>query len=475
MNNFQPVPISRTLFVLALSLLLIPCISQPSKSPNFIVIMVDDLGYGDLGCYGHPTIRTPNLDRLAAEGMRFTQFYSGAAVCTPSRAALLTGRLPSRIGIYGKRNVFFPNSASGLPLKEVTIAEILKTKGYATGLVGKWHLGHLPEFLPTRQGFDFWFGLPYSNDMGKVFTTRKGGAFGRAQGPLPDRDPLPLYKNEKIIEEEPDQRVLTKRYTEEVTQFIKANKNKPFFMYYANNFPHTPLYASQDFEGKSSRGLYGDVVAELDWSIGKIQKTLIDLKLDDNTLIIFTSDNGPWLVQMEHGGSAGLLSDGKNSTYEGGMRVPGIARWPGKIKTNVISEALISNMDILPTLASLAGANLPADIALDGISFAEVLLGNKAKVREVLPYYFNENLYALRKGPWKIHFVTHKGYSPLPPEVLTVPLLYNLENDPSEKYDLAKEFPTIVEELTKEFEKQRALFVPPVSEIDKIIPDSKKP
>jgi arylsulfatase A len=459
---------------LLLVLLGFPVIAQSQKAPNIIVILADDLGYGDLGCYGHPTISTPNLDRMAVEGMRFTEFYSGAAVCTPSRAALLTGRLPARTGVYGKGDVFRQNSASGLPLSEVTIAEMLKEKGYATGLVGKWHLGHLQEFLPTRQGFDYWFGTPYSNDMGKVFTTSKAGVYGIAPGPRANAPALPLYKNETIIEEEPDQHFLTKRYTDEVIQFIKRSKDKPFLMYYASNFPHTPLYASPDFEGKSPRGLYGDVVAELDWSVGQILKTLKELKLDQNTLVVFTSDNGPWLVQKDHGGSAGLLYEGKNSTYEGGMRVPGIAWWPGKIKANVTSTALMSNMDLLPTIAAVAKANLPKDRVLDGIDQSGVLFGQKEKAREMLPYYLNEQVFAIRKGSWKAHFLTHASYSPAAPDVHATPLLYNIDNDPSEKYDLAKDYPDIVADLTKEYEKQKTSFTLPPSEIEKVLPSQQK-
>lgn len=447
--------------------------AQQSKSPNIIVILADDLGYGDLGCYGHPTIQTPYLDQMAAEGMRFTQFYACAAVCTPSRAGLMTGRLPARTGVYGKGDVFRQNSASGLPLSEVTIAEMLKTKGYATGLIGKWHLGHLPEFLPTRQGFDYWFGTPYSNDMGKVFTTMKGGVYNIPPGPRANAPVLPLYRNETVIEEEPDQHFLTKRYTEEVVNFIKKSKDKPFFMYYASNFPHTPLFASPQFEGKSKRGLYGDVVAELDWSVGQILKTLRELKLDKNTLIVFTSDNGPWMVMKDHSGSAGLLYEGKNSTYEGGMRVPGIAWWPGKIKANVTSEALISALDLFPTISRLANVNNGSASVLDGIDQTSVLMGQKENARETLPYYINENVFAIRKGFWKAHFVTHASYSPVAPETHAVPLLYNIENDPSERYDLAKDYPDVVADLTKEFEKQKNAFVLPPSEIEKVLPAKK--
>lgn len=459
-----------------LHLFLIPlflCVSAPGwsqKTPNIIVILADDLGYGDLGCYGHPTIMTPNLDKMASQGMRFTQFYAGAAVCTPSRAAIMTGRLPVRTGVYGKGDVFRQNSASGLPLEEFTMAEMLKKKGYATSLIGKWHLGSVETFLPTRQGFDYWFGTPYSNDMGKVFTTRVDPDFPIPSGPRANAPSLPLYQNEKIIEFEPDQRQLTKRYTQEVIQFIKKNKDKPFFTYYASNFPHTPLYASADFEGKSPRGLYGDVVTELDWSVGQILKTLKDLKLNDNTLVIFTSDNGPWLFQKEHGGSSGILFEGKNSTYEGGSRVPAIAWWPGKIKADVTSIALTSGVDLFTTFAALTKSEMPGDRIIDGIDFSEVLLGKKDKVRDVLPYYINEKLYAIRKGPWKAHFITHASYSPAAPEVLSIPLLYDIENDPSEKYDLAKRHPDIVKELTELFEKQKASIIPPPSEIEKILP-----
>lgn len=444
------------------------------KTPNIIVILADDLGYGDLGSYGHPTIMTPNLDKMAREGMRFTQFYAAASVCTPSRAGLMTGRLPVRTGIYGKGDVFRQNSASGLPLNEFTIAEMLKKKGYATSLIGKWHLGSVAEFLPTRQGFDYWFGTPYSNDMGKVFTTRIDPDFPVPSGPRANAPELPLYRNETIVEKEPDQRQLTKRYTQEVIDFIKQNKNKPFFTYYASNFPHTPLYASADFEGKSARGLYGDVVAELDWSVGQILKTLKDLKLDENTLVIFTSDNGPWLFQKDHGGSAGILYEGKNSTYEGGSRVPAIAWWPGKVKANVTSPALTSALDLYATFASLTKSELPNGLVLDGSDISPVLFGKADKVREVLPYYINENLYAIRKGPWKAHFVTHASYSPEAPKVLEAPLLYNIENDPSEKYDLAKRSPEIVKELTALFEQQKASITPPPSEIEKVLPAAKK-
>ncbi|HKK11864.1 MAG TPA: sulfatase, partial [Flavobacteriaceae bacterium] len=282
-------------------------------NPNIIIIFVDDMGYGDLGCYGHPTIRTPQLDKMADEGMRFTQFYVAAAVCTPSRAGLLTGRYPVRTGLVEgimRRDVLFPNDDNGLSPNEVTIAEVLKQKNYATMAIGKWHLGDLPKYLPTIQGFDSYYGIPYSNDMDYV--------------PAKDGKPgywnVPLMRNEKIIERPAEQHTLTQRYTKEAIKFIEDNKSRPFFLYLAHSMPHIPIYASSDFEGKSRRGLYGDVVEELDWSTGEILKTLRNLKLDKNTLVIFTSDNGPWLVQKQNGGSAGLLKEGKKTTWEGGMR-----------------------------------------------------------------------------------------------------------------------------------------------------------
>jgi len=445
--------------------------SQKSdKRPNIIVILADDMGYGDLGCYGHPTISTPELDKMATEGMRLTQCYAGAAVCTPSRAALLTGRFPVRTGVYGKGDVFRQNSATGLPHKEITIAEMLKEKGYATAIIGKWHLGSVKEYLPVRQGFDYWFGTPYSNDMGRVFTTRIDPDQPFPAGPRAGAPELPLFRNEEIIEYEPDQRYLTKRYTEEVIKFIRDHKNQPFFTYYASNFPHTPLYASPDFEGKSKRGIYGDVVSELDWSVGQIIQELKNLGIEDNTLVIFTSDNGPWLTQKDHGGSAGLLFEGKNSTYEGGMRVPGIAWWPGRIKANVTSTALFSALDIFPTIARITGSKIPGNLELDGMDQSELLLGTRTSIRTEIFYYINETLQAVRQGRWKAHFVTHASYSPEPPRVLDIPLLYDIEADPGEKYDLARHKPEIVKALTELYNRVKNAIPLPEPEIEKKLP-----
>ncbi|WP_236252927.1 sulfatase [Echinicola sp. 20G] len=436
-------------FLVLLILLDLSVFAQtPSSQPNIIVIFADDLGYGDLGCFGHPTIQTPYLDQMAHEGIRFTQFYVGANVCTPSRAALMTGRLPVRFGMAGhNRGVLFPDSSNGLPHDELTMAEMLKDAGYQTGIIGKWHLGHLPEFMPNQQGFDFYFGIPYSNDMRPTTNNNR-------------YPPLPLYRNEEVIESGIDQTTLTKRYTAEAIQFIEENKDKPFFLYYPNNFPHVPLYASNDFEGKSERGIYGDVVEELDWSVGQILSTLKQLGLDENTLVIFTSDNGPWLTQKAHGGSAGLLFEGKGSTYEGGMRVPAIGWWPGTIESGQVSTSLVTSMDLFPTFASLAGGKLPEGKVTDGYDLSPLFKGEVKEVREFVYYYFRDKLHAVRKGPWKAHFTTKPSYSSEPAQEHKVPLLYQIENDPSEKYNVNEAHPEIVAELTRAYEEHLKSFEP---------------
>jgi len=411
------------------------------QPPNFIILFADDLGYGDFACYGHPTIRTPRIDRMADEGMRFTQFYAAASVCTPSRAALLTGRLPIRSGMCSdKGRVLFPWSALGLPPSEITFAEALKTKGYATSCIGKWHLGHVPEYLPTRHGFDSYFGIPYSNDM----------------------EPTVLMRNEKVIENPAKQSTLTQRYTEEAIRFIKQNRDKPFLLYLAHTFPHTPLFASGNFKGKSPRGLYGDVVEELDWSTGEILDTLNELGIAQNTLVFFTSDNGPWLTQKQDGGSAGMLRDGKRTTFEGGMRVPGIAWWPGKIKAGVTSHALASTMDIFTTCLKLAEVRVPEDRIIDGKNLTPVLLGTGSCEREVLFYYRGERLMAVRKGPFKAHLITQGGLTRDAdiPVVHDPPLLYQLEHDPSEKYDVSKEYPEVIADILKEVKSHKANLKP---------------
>ncbi|MFN7140701.1 MAG: sulfatase, partial [Limisphaerales bacterium] len=389
--------------------------SAAKRPPNIIVIFADDLGYGDLGCYGHPSIHTPHLDKMAAEGMRFTDFYTAGCVCTPSRAALLTGRLPVRSGMAGGpgRHVIYPRHTTGLPLEEITVAEALKTKGYATACIGKWHLGHTPEFLPTRHGFDYFFGLPYSNDMAPNNPPR-GASSQVKQDPSWWNDSL--YRNEKVIEKPTDQTTLTKRYTEETIRFIRENKKNPFFIYLPHTFPHVPLFASKDFEGKSARGIYGDTVEELDWSVGQILQALRKEKLDKNTLVVFTSDNGPWLTRGITGGSGGLLRDGKGGTWEGGMRVPAIAWWPGNIPAGVINREIAGTMDLFTTALTLAGVPLPSDRVIDGVDMTPLLLGKGSSQRQVQEFYYGDELYALRKGPFKAHFITHDGYSKEPPQ-----------------------------------------------------------
>jgi arylsulfatase len=404
------------------------------RKPNIVMIYADDLGYGDLGCYGHPTIRTPNLDRMAREGMRFTQWYSAAPVCTPSRAALLTGRYPVRSGLT---RVLFPYSEGGIPASETTMAEVLRGAGYRTAAVGKWHLGHLPQYLPGRHGFDRYLGIPYSNDMRPA---PGPGAPGDKRYP-----PLPLVRNGEIIETEPDQRKLTARYTAEALATIREQKQNPFFLYFAHTFPHVPLYASERFLGKSRAGLYGDVVEEIDWSVGEVLRTLKETGQDQNTLVVFSSDNGPWLVKKELGGSAGLLRDGKATTFDGGMREPFLARWPGMIPTNAVCAAQGSMLDLLPTFAGIAGAALSKDTVLDGEDMMPVFTGRSPGKERTFFYWNVDELEAVRQGPWKLRAVKDAK-----------PALHNLEVDPSEKYDLAAQDPERAARLLGVLERHRA-------------------
>jgi arylsulfatase A-like enzyme len=411
------------------------------RPPNVVIIFADDLGYGDLGCYGHPTIRTPHLDQMASEGLRLTQFYVAECVCTPSRAGLLTGRLPIRNGMCSDTHrVLFVDSLGGLPHEEVTIAEVLKDRGYATGCVGKWHLGHLPKFLPLQQGFDTYFGIPYSNDM----------------------KPTYLVRGQDKVEEPVEQTTLTARYTAEAVKFIHDNRERPFFLYLPHNFPHTPLFASEKFQDTSRRGLYGDVVEELDWSVGQVLNTLREEKLAENTLVIFTSDNGPWLIRNQAGGSAGLLRAGKGSTWEGGMREPMIAWWPGTIPAGRVSAELACTTDLLATICSLTGAKLPNDRTLDSYDLGPLLLGTGESPRKSILYYRGRQLMAARLGPWKAHFKTQDGYGQPKWEEHDPPLLYNLEHDPSEKYDVAKANPEVISAIGQLVaEHEAGLDVPP--------------
>ncbi|MBE0537800.1 MAG: sulfatase [Phycisphaerae bacterium] len=417
------------------------------RRPNFVVIFADDLGYGDLGCFGHPTLRTPHLDRMAAEGAKLTQFYSAASVCTPSRAGLMTGRLPIRNGMCSdKRAVLFPDSGGGLPESELTIARLLKSKGYATACVGKWHLGHLPQFLPTSHGFDYYYGIPYSNDMDRTAGAHRDACID----PKVEYFNVPLMRNEEVIERPADQSTITKRYAEEAVAFIKRAKDKPFFLYLAHSMPHVPLFASEDFADTSLRGIYGDVITEIDWSVGRVLDTLRAEGLAENTLVIFTSDNGPWLVFKEHGGSSGLLRDGKGSTWEGGMREPTIAWWPGTIKGQTVITDMASTLDVLPTFAELAGADVPKARVYDGWSMADVLKGKGRGRRNVMYYYRGTQLRAIRKGPWKMHLYTKTEYVAGKVEKHEPPLLFNVERDPSEKYDVAAAHADVIADLKKE-------------------------
>jgi arylsulfatase A-like enzyme len=417
------------------------------RLPSFVVIFCDDLGYGDLGAFGHPTIRTPRLDRMAAEGQKWTSFYVGASVCTPSRAALLTGRLPIRSGMCsGKRRVLFPDSKGGLPQSEVTIAEALKPRGYVTAAVGKWHLGHLPEFLPTRQGFDSYFGIPYSNDMDRTADSPQGRE--AILRPKPEYFNVPLMRDETVVERPADQRTITRRYTEEAVRFIDREKDGPFFLYLAHNMPHVPLFRSERFEGKSLRGVYGDVVEEIDWSVGEVLDAIERNGLSRSTLVVFTSDNGPWLIFDRHGGSAGLLRGGKGGTFEGGMREPTIFWGPGIVKPGVVTD-LGATMDLLPTFCALARAPLPQGRILDGFDLSPVLGGVGRSPRDTVLYYRGTEVYAVRHGPLKAHFVTQSEYGPGGPERHDPPLLYHLEEDPSERLDVAASHPTAIAEIRK--------------------------
>jgi arylsulfatase A-like enzyme len=446
-----------------------------AEQPNVVIIFADDLGYGDLGCYGHPTIRTPNLDKMAAEGMKFTSFYSAAEVCTPSRAALLTGRLPIRTGMCSDaRRVLFPDSAGGLPASEVTLAEALKAKGYATACVGKWHLGHLPQYLPTRHGFDTYFGIPYSNDMDRL---PDKGPKGRDAFLAPKSEywNVPLMRDEKVIERPADQNAVTKRYTEEAVKFIKANKAKPFFVYLPHTMVHVPLFASKDFNGKSPRGPYGDALEELDWSVGEILKALREEKLDGKTLVFFSSDNGPWLQFGEHGGSAGPLRDGKGSTWEGGMREPGIAWWPGTIPAGVTTQEMASTMDLYVTAIKLAGGEVPSDRPIDGYDITPLLTGKGKSPRDTMYFYRGTKLFAVRHGPWKAHFLTQPAYGGKDgPTEHDPPLLYHLGRDPGEKADVAKDNPEVVKQLKGIAAKHKEGVKPGEPQLEKRLPPEKK-
>jgi len=408
--------------------------NEKLKKPNFIIIFTDDLGYGDLGSYGHPTIKTPYLDQMAKEGMRFTQFYVGSSICTPSRAALLTGKLPVQTGMYGKRSVLFPDNAGGLDPKEITIASALKKNGYRTACIGKWHLGHLKKYMPLNHGFDSFYGIPYSNDM------RPEGKWDYARDNFP---PLPFLDGHDTIGVSLDQGNFIEMFTQKSVDFLHQNKNNPFFLYLAHTAPHTPLVLTDENKDLSMRGAYGDVVEEIDRSVGKILKTLKDLKIAENTFVIFTSDNGPWGWANINGGSSGLLKGNKGSVYEGGYRVPAIAWMPGRIP-EVTTTALASTLDFFPTLVSLAGGEYEKK-SLDGVDIRKTFFEN-SNVRTDIHYYRQDTLIALRHKEWKMYIKDPNPWDDGPTQK-DMPLLYNIDHDPSEKYDIAKDNQKIVSML----------------------------
>ncbi len=416
---------------------------DPKKLPNVIIIFADDLGYADLGCFGADKIKTPALDRMAKQGIRFSSFYVAQAVCSASRAALMTGRYSNRVGILGALN---HTSKNGLAPHERTIADLLKSLGYATAIFGKWHLGHWPEHLPGRHGFDEYFGLPYSNDMWPKHPTAK----------FP---PLPLIDGDKTVAQNPDQSQLTTWYTERAVKFIEKNKDRPFFLYLPQTMPHVPLFVSERHKGKSQQGLYGDVIMEIDWSVGQILETLQRLGLEDNTLVIFTSDNGPWLSYGNHGGSAGRLREGKGTTWEGGVRVPFIARWPGRIPADKTQDEPAMTIDLLPTIAHLTGAKLPAH-KIDGKSIHSLLLAKAGakSPQEAYFFFWGKELQGVRSGQWKLYlphsYRTLAGGpggqdgKPMPYKQAQTGLeLYDLAADLSETSNVAARHPDIVRRL----------------------------
>lgn len=439
-----------------------------TSNPNIVLIFADDLGYGDLKCFDNTEIRTPNIDRLAKQGTLFTDFYVAQAVCSASRAALMTGCYANRVGMAGALN---HTSPAGINPDEVLLPEILSKQGYATGMYGKWHLGLPPYFSPLKNGFDEWFGIPYSNDNSKYHPVLADS--------MP---PLPLYENNKVIESDPDQTQFTKRITEHCRKFIDDHSEEPFFLYVPHIMPHVPIFASDDFKGKSSAGLYGDVIEELDWSVGQILDSLEQHDLVNNTLVIFSSDNGPFISYGTHAGSAGPLREGKLTAFDGGVRVPTIMRWPGRIPAGRSCSTPLMTIDLLPTICRLVGAPLPSE-RLDGVDISEVLRGDDSlQPHEHLAFYSGTELHAVRAGKWKLHF-PHKyltvidgerrddgkpaGYGRLKPKSITesgvegiasrhgyrveqLPMsLYDLSVDAGEKHDVAAEHPEIVANLSE--------------------------
>ena len=436
-------------------------VEAAERSPNLVIVFTDDQGYADVGCFGAQGFVTPNLDRMATEGRRFTNFHVPQPVCSASRAGLLTGCYPNRIGIHGALS---PSGRHGLSDQEMTLAQLVKQKGYATGMVGKWHLGHYPQFLPTRHGFDEYLGLPYSNDMWPHHPEAKPGVY----------PPLPLIEGDKVVKlgmTHEDQSQLTTWYTERAVKFIEQNKERPFFLYVAHNMPHVPLHVSDKFKGKSAQGLYGDVIEEIDWSVGEILAALKRNRLDDHTLVIYASDNGPWLSYGNHAGSARPLREGKGTCWEGGTRVPCIMRWPGTIPAGSTSADMLMTIDLLPTVARLIGAELPKH-AIDGLDVWPIIVGKPGarNPHEAYAFYYQNNqLQAMvdGQGRWKLqmpHTYRSLGNQPAgrdgvpvkyEPVELPTKELYDLQSDVGEKTDVASRHPEIVQQLEAFAEKTR--------------------
>jgi arylsulfatase len=464
-------------YALAL-LLLASCAGEPAtqggRPPNIVIILTDDQGYADVGCFGGQGIRTPNLDRMAREGMRFTDFYVAQAVCSASRAALMTGCYPNRVGLQGALN---HQSPIGIHEDEVLVPQLCRSRGYATAAFGKWHLGCQPKFMPLRHGFDEFFGTPYSNDNGPLHPTMRG---------LP---PLPLYEGETVIETDPDQNLFTRRITEHAIRFIEKNRDRPFFLYVPHIMPHIPVHVSDAFRGKSARGIYGDTIEELDWSVGEILAAIAKNGIDERTFVVFFSDNGPNLSYGTHAGRAEPFREGKLTSWEGGVRMPFIARWPGRIPAGRVSAEPVMSIDLYPTIAHLVGAPLPPR-TIDGLDMLAILEGRQGarSPHEALYFYAGEELQAVRSGDWKLHFaheyLTPAGpprsdgkpsnYENMKPESMdasgirgiasrhgyrverTPAALYDLRTDPGEAHDVSAGHPDIVRRLQEYAEKARA-------------------
>ena len=441
--------ISNSFLVFAVFLFFFSCSEQSEqqdKPVNFVLIYLDDMGFGDITLTGALNYSTPNIDKMAANGLFFSHYYAPQAVCSASRAGLLTGCYPNRVGFSGALD---HTANTGINPEEETIAEVLKKKNYATAAFGKWHLGHHKQFLPPNHGFDEYFGIPYSNDMWPNHPTNKNYY-----------PPLPLIEGDEVVETNPDQSRFTTEFTERTVDFIQRNRENPFFVYLAHPMPHVPLFVSDKFKGKSEQGLYGDVMMEIDWSVGEILTALKEFQLEENTVVIFTSDNGPWINYGNHAGSTGGLREGKGTTFEGGQRVPCLVQWKGTVEPGRVDNNLVSGIDILPTIAEVAGTPLP-EKKIDGVSLLPLLKSRDAEPprKSFWYYYRRNNLEAVRNGQWKLVFPhkgrTYEGFVPgkdgQPGQVNEwseiEPGLYNLRRDPGERYNLLEHHPEIAERL----------------------------